>query len=107
MWVLDYLDDLDADFRVFYRFPSDPSGPGVADEYFGNLTSPRFFLLAERTFAYQGAMAARAMAEKDKQERPTRQKHAASARAHSTGKQHISLEQLMLLDPSLIQYERG
>lgn len=53
MWVLDYLDDLDADFRVFYR---------VDD--IGQLSGPRFLALALRVFAYQGVMASRA-AEQD------------------------------------------
>lgn len=48
MWTLDHLDDLDADFRVFYR----------VDDIEG-LTGPRFLALALRVFAYQGVMAAR------------------------------------------------
>lgn len=51
MWVLDYLDDLDADFRVFYRIDDIES-----------LSGPRFLALALRVFAYQGVMAARAAA---------------------------------------------
>ena len=53
MWVLDHLDDLDADFRVFYRIDDIES-----------LTGPRFLALALRVFAYQGVMAALA-AEQD------------------------------------------
>lgn len=48
MWVLDHLDDLDADFRVFYRIDDVES-----------LSGPRFLALALRVFAYQGVMAAR------------------------------------------------
>jgi hypothetical protein len=47
--VLDHLDDLDADFRVFYRVDDIEALPG-----------PRFLALALRVFAYQGVMAARA-----------------------------------------------
>lgn len=43
------MDDLDADFRVFYR---------VDD--MAALPAPRFLALALRVFAYQGVMAARA-----------------------------------------------
>lgn len=46
--MLDYLDDLDADFRVFYRCDDIES-----------LSGPRFLALAVRVFAYQGVMAAR------------------------------------------------
>ncbi len=52
MWVLDHLDDLDADFRVYYRID------GVGDEDFGDMTGPRFFALASRLPAYGGLMAA-------------------------------------------------
>lgn len=48
MWVLDYLDDLDADFRAIY---------GIQD--FMTLPGPRFFKLACRVTAYEGCMAAR------------------------------------------------
>jgi hypothetical protein len=54
MWVLDYLDDLDADFRVFYQIDDMESLPG-----------PRFFALALRVFAYQGVMAALAAAQQE------------------------------------------
>jgi hypothetical protein len=52
--VLNHLDDLDADFRVFYR---------VDD--IGTLTGPRFLALALRVFAYQGVMAARVAEQQD------------------------------------------
>lgn len=51
MWVLDHLDDLDADFRVFYRIDD-----------FEELSGPRFLALAVRAAAYQGVMAARVSA---------------------------------------------
>lgn len=53
--MLDHLDDLDADFRVFYRVDDMEALPG-----------PRFLALAVRVFAYQGVMAARATAQQDK-----------------------------------------
>jgi hypothetical protein len=58
-WVLDYADDLDSDFRVFYR--------KSWDEMVATETGPRFFALAYRTGAYQGVMAARY----EEQENPT------------------------------------
>lgn len=54
MWVLDHLADLEADFLVFYRIDDIES-----------LTGPRFLSLAMRVFAYQGVMAARAMAQQE------------------------------------------
>lgn len=54
-WVLSHLDDLDADFRVFYRI----------DDMLIQLDGPRFFKLAQRVGAYQGVMAARAMAQEN------------------------------------------
>lgn len=52
IWILDYLDDLDADFRVFYRID------GIADGQFGDLSAERFIALAERTPCYQGTIRA-------------------------------------------------
>lgn len=54
MWVLDHLPDLEADFLVFYRV-----------EDIESLTGPRFLSLALRVFAYQGVMAALAVAQQD------------------------------------------
>lgn len=48
--MLDHLDDLDADFRRFYGIS------GIGEEEFGTLSAPRFFALAERSFAYDGVM---------------------------------------------------
>lgn len=52
MWVLDHLDDLDADFLAIYRVDDIES-----------LSGPRFLALAARTAAYQGVMAARIAAQ--------------------------------------------
>ena len=48
LWVVDHLDDLDADFRAFYRIDD-----------MEQLDSVRFLRLAYRTYAYGGVMAAR------------------------------------------------
>ncbi len=64
MWTLDFLDDLDADFRAFYRID------GIGDGRFPpDLSAPRFFALARRCSAYMGAMAA-ALSEEERQ-KPT------------------------------------
>lgn len=49
MWVLDHLDDLDADFLACYGIDL------AVDEVSG----PRFFALAHRVAAYGGVMSAR------------------------------------------------
>ncbi len=62
--MLNHLDGLDADFRVFYRID------GIADGIFpASLTAPRFLALAHRTGAYEGVMAAR-IAEADREDQP-------------------------------------
>lgn len=53
--MLDHLDDLDADFRVFYRIDD-----------IEQLDSIRFFRLAYRVTAYEGVMA---LLMRDEQER--------------------------------------
>lgn len=55
--MTEHLDDLDADFRALYRID------GIGDEEFGTLSGPRFLALAERTFCYEGTMAALAARE--------------------------------------------
>lgn len=60
--------------------------------------------MAERLFAFQGVMAARAMAEQQKkQPAPT---PARSSKPDKGGVKHITLHEMMLLDPTLIQYEK-
>lgn len=44
-----FWDDLDADFRRFYRID------GIGDGEYGDLSGPRFLALAERCLAYEGA----------------------------------------------------
>lgn len=56
VWVLDHLDDLDADFLRFYRI--DITQDDTVDP-------PRFFKLAYRLPAYQGVMAARVEAQRE------------------------------------------
>lgn len=48
--MLQHLDDLDADFRAFYQIA------GIGDMEFGDLSSARFFALAERCVCYPGAV---------------------------------------------------
>lgn len=50
IWLLAFWDDLDADFRVFYRID------GIGDGDYGDLSGPRFLALAERCLSYEGSV---------------------------------------------------
>lgn len=50
LWLFAFWDDLDADFRRFYRID------GIGDGDYGDLSGPRFLALAERCLAYDGAL---------------------------------------------------
>ena len=58
--MLSHRADLDADFRVFYR-----TSLKQAEH---QMSGPEFFALAYRVSAYQGVMAARLEAARDRQE---------------------------------------
>lgn len=57
MWVLDHLDDLETDFRVFYRIDD-----------FEQIPSTQFLKYAYRVSAYNGVVAAKMMQQQEKQE---------------------------------------
>ena len=97
---------MDVDFRAFYKFPADPTAPGIAEGNFGNLSAKRFFRMTERLFAFQGVLAARAMAEQQAKEGPA-PTPARSSKPAKGEANHISLHEMMLLDPTLIQYEKA
>lgn len=98
-WIPFYLDDIDADFRVFYRID------GVADGRFGGLDAARFVQLAERLPAYRGALRARAEAELAELDRaPGRPAPARAAHGSGSGGQvrHIGASRAELMtDPAL------
>lgn len=79
---LNYLDDLDADFLRFY-------GIDLESE---DMSSVRFFALAERTFAYGGVMTKRAE-QKAEEETP----RSAPARSSYAEETEVSLEQFAAL----------
>lgn len=59
-WVLNHLDDIDADFLAIY---------GIDLEQADAISARRYFALAHRLTAYQGVMAARV--EEEREDRPT------------------------------------
>jgi hypothetical protein len=83
MWVLDHLPDLEADFLVFYRI--DISDPDV-------LTGPRFLSLALRVFAYQGVMAALAVAQQEEQAGGGNARNGAEVRVVESSRAAISAD---------------
>lgn len=56
MWVLEYWDDIDADFLRFY---------GIDLTKAGAVEPPRFFRLAYRLPAYEGVLSSRIQEEKE------------------------------------------
>lgn len=60
--MLSYLDDLYADFLAFW---------GIDIHRDTTLTGPEFFVLARRTFSYDGVMTGRAQAEDEHVRRET------------------------------------
>lgn len=104
--MLDYINELDADFRVFYRFPSQPDAPGVADEYFGTFSGPQFLRLAWRTPSYQGAVAAKILQEKEKEEKGKKDRAPRSPMVQGKEFTEVSLDQVRQENLDLIEYEK-
>jgi hypothetical protein len=74
MWVLDHLEDLDADFLALYGIDG-----------FESMTAPRFFGRALRTFAFSGVMAARyAAMKRDEDPVPSRVESREAKQVEST-----------------------
>lgn len=100
--MIDFLPEIDADFRVLYRFPQIPDAPGVAEENFGAFSGPQFLRLVWRLPSYQGAVAAKVLAEQEKEK-----KEKAPRSALIKGNDYIetSLDKTIKDDPDLIEYE--
>lgn len=101
--MLDYINELDADFRVFYRFPSRPDAPGIADGHFGSFSGPRFLRLAWRTPSFQGAVAAKILQEKSREEQ---ERAPRTPLAQGKNYKEVSLEQARAENLDLIEYEK-
>ena len=96
-WVLDHLDDLDADFLAIY---------GIDLEQV-DISAARYFALAHRLTAYTGVMAARAEAGQERREprssTPTRTSTpAAPAQRGSSGTTEVSLTAFRAQFPGLV-----
>lgn len=99
VWVLDHLDDLDADFLAIY-------GIDLEDQEIG---APRYFALAHRLPAYQGVMAARIEEEREQQQpasTPTRTS-STPATAQRGDVTELSLTQFRAKFPWMVSVAQG
>lgn len=92
MWVLDYLDDLDADFLAFYGIDLNEA----------ELSGPRFFALANRLTAYSGVMSARVEAEREKDEDGTTPAPTRQAAAESSTSKEVGLTAFRVMFPGIV-----
>lgn len=103
MWVLDHLDDLDADFLAIYHLDLDHD----------DIPARRYFVLAQRLTAYTGVMAARAEAEREDQQRPapgstSTRTSSTSAPASADGEvREVSLTAFRMKFPGLVSMGGG
>lgn len=94
-WTVDHLDDLDADFLALY---------GI-DLSTDDITGPRFFARARRTFAYQGVMRARWEQEQEKaQPRPVSPSHTSHSAPDRPGVEVVDFDQFTNMFPDLISH---
>jgi hypothetical protein len=96
-WVLEYLDDLDADFLAIYGINLDHA----------ELSARRYFALAQRLPAYQGVMAARVDAEREDRPQavshtPTRTSSAPAPERGNGEAVELSLTQFRAQFPGLV-----
>ncbi|GGW98678.1 hypothetical protein [Streptomyces chartreusis] len=99
-WVLDHEDDLDADFLAIYRIDLEQV----------DISARRYFALAHRLTAYQGVMAARVEAERERREparstTPTRSSSPAPAERGDVTE--LSLTQLRAKFPGVVSVGQG
>ncbi|MFF8482323.1 hypothetical protein [Streptomyces antibioticus] len=100
LWVLDHLDDLDADFLAIYGIDLEQQ----------ELSARRYFALAHRLPAYQGVMAARTEAEREHREPPhsTTPTRTSSTPARGRGDvTELSLTQFRAKFPGLVSVGQG
>jgi hypothetical protein len=102
-WVLDHLDDIDADFLAIYHI----------DLREQEVPAPRYFALAHRLTAYQGVMAARADEARESspstdRTTPTRTSSTAEPTRRGGGETaEVSLTQFRARFPGLVSVAQG
>lgn len=100
-WVLDHLDDLDADFLAIYGIDLDTT----------DISARRYFALAHRLTAYTGVMAARAEAEREDQPTasttPTRTSSTPAPSRADSDVREVSLTAFRMQFPGLVSMGGG
>lgn len=105
-WVLDYLDDIDADFLAIY-------GIDLLEQ---EVSARRYFALIHRLPAYQGVLAVRREEAREEQEDPGEQKRSSTPTRTSTEAapaggssevREVSLTQFRAFYPGLISMAQG
>lgn len=98
LWILDHLDDLDADFLAIYRIDLE------RDE----ITARRYFALAQRLPAYQGVMAARLDEQREEQPSSTPTRTSSTPMpAQGDGTTELSLTQFRAKFPGWVSVAQG
>jgi hypothetical protein len=102
LWVLDHLEDLDADFLAIY---------GLDLEHV-EISAPRYFALAYRLTAYTGVMATRAEEAREEQRptssTPTRTSTTTAPARRGDGETaEVSLTQFRAQFPGLVSVAQG
>ncbi|MBD9700642.1 hypothetical protein IHE56_00755 [Streptomyces sp. ID01-12c] len=96
LWVLDHLDDLDADFLAIYGIDLERN----------EISARRYFALAYRLTAYTGVMAARAENERDNNT-PTRTSSTPAPERDDSSTTELSLTQFRAKFPGLVSMGQG
>lgn len=102
MWVLDHLDDIDADFLAIYRIDLE------RDE----VSARRYFALVHRLAAYHGVMAARIEAERAEQSpgtssTPTRTSSTPAPARGDSSRTELTLTQFRAQYPGWVSVAQG
>jgi hypothetical protein len=95
-WVLDHIDDLDADFLAIYGIDLEQQ----------TISARRYFALAHRLTAYSGVMAARAENERERTI-PTRTSSTPATTRDDSSSTELSLTQFRAKFPGLVSMGQG
>lgn len=98
LWVLDHLDDLDADFLAIYGIDLERDG----------ISAHRYFALAQRLPAYQGVMAARVEEQREEtSSAPPTRTSSTPMPAQGDGTTELSLTQFRAKFPGWVSVAQG
>lgn len=102
LWIPDYIDDVAADFLVFYRIA------GIPDRFDG-LSSAQFLKLAVRLVFYPGVIQQKAMrlSQKAEQEKQDKYKRMGIDPKDIGSIKEVPFEQLKQENPGLIGHGHG